>query len=233
MVGWVMSCSSVRRGRCTSCLRSKWTVAHSGRRLTTSNCAWLRASRPSSRNVSTIDVGDPAKRPVRPAFPPNAPVFVRSQPGPDEGFEIHGGRLRVIAVEFYDSVVAVRWRASPEPDIALAFPQETAAPEQDLAGLEDWAADDLRTKGRQKLTMMRLYRRFDLTDDLGTTSTPKGSSHGGGGGEMAGEAKFQPAVPPTTLELTFSWLGLEHSGGGTGYRRHPRVRFPAATNGRR
>lgn len=73
--------------------------------------------------AQAIDAGDPAKRPIQPPRSETAPVFIRSQPGPDEEFEVYGGKLRVIAIELYDSVVPVRWRASPEPDIALAFPQ--------------------------------------------------------------------------------------------------------------
>ena len=163
---------------------------------------------PPPGTAQAIYLGDPAKRPTQPQAE-SAAAFLRSRPGPDEEFEVYGGRLRIIAVELYDSVVAVRWRASPEPDITMAFPQETAALEQDLIGLEDWAAEDLRRKGRQKLSMMRLYRSFDLTDDLGTAYTPKGSSSGGGNHEMTGEAKFQPGVPPNASVLTFSWLGLD------------------------
>lgn len=164
---------------------------------------------PPPGTAQFIYVGDPAKCPVEPEQPPGAPVFVRSQPGPNEEFEVHGGRLRVIAIELYDSVVAVRWRAAPEPDITLAFPQESAALEQDLEGLEDWAVEDLRAKGRQRLRTMRLYRRFVLTDDLGTAYMPNGSSSGGGNHEMTGEARFQPGVPSTASVLTLSWLGLD------------------------
>jgi hypothetical protein len=164
---------------------------------------------PSPGTAQAIYVGDPAKRPVHPPQPDLAPVFVRSLPGPDDEFEIYGGRLRIIAIEIYDTVVAVRWRVAPEPDIALAFPQESAALEQDLEGLEDWAVDDLRAKGRQRLRTMRLYRRFVLTDDVGTAYMTKGSSSGGGNHEMTGEARFQPGVPPTASVLTLSWLGLE------------------------
>lgn len=57
--------------------------------------------------------------------------------------------------------------------------------------------------------MMRLYRKFDLTDDIRTAYMPKGSGRGGGHHEMRGEAKFQPGVPPTASVLTFSWLGLD------------------------
>ena len=166
------------------------------------------APEPAPPGVSrAIYVGDPAKRPPRP-LPQSAPVFIRSQPGPNEEFEVHGGRLRIIAVEFYDSAVVVRWRVSPEPDVTSAFPDEAAALEQDLVGLEDWAAEDLRQKGRQKLSMMRLYK-FGLTDDVGSPYMPMGQSHGGRPHEMTGDARFQPAVPPNASVLTFSWLGLD------------------------
>ena len=151
-------------------------------------------------------VGDPAKRPPRPQ-PRDVPVFIRSQPGPDEEFEVHGGRLRVIAVELYDSAVAVRWRVAPQPDVASAFPDEAAALEHDLVGLEDWAAEDLRQKGLQKLSMMRLYK-FGLTDDVGTSYMQTGSRHGGGPSGMTGEAEFH-APPPNASVLVFSWLGRE------------------------
>ena len=162
---------------------------------------------PAPPGVSrAIYVGDPAKRPPRPQ-PQSAPVFIRSRPGPNEEFEVHGGKLRVIAVEFYDSAVAIRWRVSPQPDVASAFPDEAAALEQDLIGLEEWAAEDLRQKGHQKLGMMRLYR-FGLTDDLGTSYVPMGSRHGGGPSGMTGEAEFHAPSPEASL-LVFSWLGLE------------------------
>jgi hypothetical protein len=163
---------------------------------------------PPPGTAQAIYVGDPEKRPAQPPFPSRAPVFDRSQAGPDEEFEVHGGRLRVIAVEFYDSVVVVRWRVSPEPDITSVFPRETAALEQDLVGLEDWVSEDLRTKGRRRLSMMRLYK-FTLGDDLGTPYFPKGMSHGGGPDDMDGQARFMPAVPATASLLTFSWLGLD------------------------
>lgn len=162
---------------------------------------------PAPPGVSrAIYVGDPAKRPSRPESR-SVPVFIRSQPGPDEEFEVHGGKLRVIAVEFYDSAVVIRWRVSPQPDVVSAFPDEAAALEHDLIGLEEWAAEDLRQKGLQKLGMLRLYR-FGLTDDVGTSYVPMGSRHGGGPTGMAGEAEFRVPPPEASL-LVFSWLGLE------------------------
>lgn len=162
---------------------------------------------PVSPGVSrAIYVGDPATRPPQPE-PRNAPAFIRSQPGPDEEFEVHGGKLRVVAVEFYDSAIAVRWRVSPQPDIASAFPDEAAALEQDLIGLEGWAAEDLRQNGHQRLAMMRLYK-FGLRDDLGKSYVQMGARHSGGPSGMTGEVEFQ-APPLEASLLWFSWLGLE------------------------
>jgi len=138
----------------------------------------------------------------------HSPAFIRSHPGPNQEFEVFGGQLRIISIEVYDIAVVIRWRASPEPDIARAFPSESAELERDLAGLEDWAADDLRMKAQQRLRMMRLYR-FELKDDVGTEYVQRGQQHGGGGGGvMSGEAEFRPAPPPAASTLTFSWLNL-------------------------
>jgi hypothetical protein len=153
-----------------------------------------------------IYVGDPAKRPARPE-PRSTPTFLRSQPGPDREYENCGGKLRVIAAEFYDTALAIRWRVSPPPDIVSAFPDEAAALERDLIGLEEWAAEDLRKKGLQTLAMTRLYE-FELRDDLGTAYVRMGSRHGGGPNGMTGEAEFQ-APPPEASLLVISWLGLE------------------------
>jgi len=153
-----------------------------------------------------IYLGDPENRPTA---PPEeiTPTFIRSHPGPDREFEVFGGRLRVISIEVYDVAVALRWRVSPEPDITMAFPDESTELERDLVGLEDWARDDLRMKAHQMLRMRRLYR-FVLTDDVGTDYVQRGLHHGGGGGVMSGDAEFRPAPPETASTLTFSWLNL-------------------------
>jgi len=157
--------------------------------------------------AAAIHLGDPEKRPP----PPPAeitPTFLRSQAGPDQEFEVFGGQLRVISIEIYDVAAVLRWRVSPEPDITMAFPDESTALELDLVGLEDWAADDLRMKAQQMLRTRRLYR-FELTDDVETEYTQRGLHHGGGGGVMSGDAEFRPAPPTTASMLTLSWLNLE------------------------
>jgi hypothetical protein len=164
---------------------------------------------PATPGVSrAIYVRDAAKRPPAPE-PPPSPLFVRSQPGPDEDFEVYGGRFRVISVEFYDSAVVFRWRASPEPDVVSALPDEVAALERDLVGLEDWAAKDLRWKGYASLKM-RLYQfgQFGLTDDLGTPYIQMGLRHGSGSYGTSGEVEFKAPSSESSL-LTLSWLGLE------------------------
>ncbi len=163
---------------------------------------------PPPGTAQAVSVGDPAERPAAPRQSDSTPEFLRSRPGPDAEFDLHGGRIRVIAVEFYDTEVVVRWRVSPEPDVAAVFSAEMEALEDDVVGLEEWAATELRDKGRQKLRMMRLYR-FGLRDDLGTRYVPKGSGHGGRPDEMTGNERFEPATPSGASVLTLSWLGLD------------------------
>ena len=155
--------------------------------------------------VQFIYTGDPKKRPPTPPAPEATPQFVRSVLGPDQEFEVHGGRLRVIAAEIYDTGVVIRWRVAPEPDISSVFPVEAAAFDADVEGLEDWATQELRRKAEQRLRMMRLYT-FVLSDDIGTGYVMKRGGHGGGSNGMTGDASFQPAPPSAASELEFTWL---------------------------
>jgi hypothetical protein len=82
--------------------------------------------------VSILYTGDPKKRP--PQVPETPLIFVRSIPGPDQEFDVHGGKFRVIAAEIYDTSVVIRWRTAPEPDVWAAFPEEAAALESDMEG---------------------------------------------------------------------------------------------------
>ena len=52
------------------------------------------------------------------------PHFVRSIPGPDE-YDLYGGRLRIRAIEVYDTMVSIGWRAAPMPDAAAIFVNHT------------------------------------------------------------------------------------------------------------
>jgi hypothetical protein len=155
-----------------------------------------------------IYTGDPKKRPPRIEVPEAHRRFVRSIPGPDEEFEVHGGRLRVVTVEIYDTSLVIRWRTAPQPDLWSAFPAEAAALAQDSEGLEDWAAEELRRKAEQQMAMRRLYK-FSLSDDVGTNYVQEGSSAGGGASERTGDARFNPPPPLTATALKVSWLGLE------------------------
>jgi hypothetical protein len=66
------------------------------------------------------------------------PRFVRSVPGPDAEYELRGGRLRIMAVEVYDTMVSIRWRSAPEPDVSAMFPDEAAQLAHDVEGTEAW-----------------------------------------------------------------------------------------------
>ena len=135
------------------------------------------------------------------------PRFVRSIPGPDTEYELYGGRLRIVAVEIYDKMVSVRWRAAPEPDLWAAFPEEAAQLAHDVEGTDAWAVEALAQKAERRMRAMRLYN-FGLTDDVGTEYHGTGGGHRGGGNDVTGEARFSPAPPPNATRLTITWLDL-------------------------
>jgi hypothetical protein len=156
--------------------------------------------------IQFVFVGNPDDQPRRPRV--NVPRFVRSVIGPDLECELHGGRLRVLAADIYDTTIDIRWRVAPEPDIASVFPTEMSQLNRDVAGTDEWAAEHLRNKGAERLRMMRLYE-FELNDDVGTPYMRKGGGHGGGGGETTGNARFIPAPPSAAAELTLTWQGVD------------------------
>ena len=138
--------------------------------------------------------------------PPTPSQFVRQVLGPDQEFEVFGGRLRVLAVEVYADCLAIRWRAAPEPDIRAAFPEETAALERDIEGTDEWAADVLRTRGAHQLAMRRMWA-FELADDVGTEYMRRGWNSGSGGNGTSGGSEFTPAPPASATRVTLRWLG--------------------------
>jgi hypothetical protein len=157
--------------------------------------------------LRAIFVGDPSRRPS-PAPRSGEPArFVRSVAGPDREYDLLGGRLRVIAVDIYDSALTVRWRVAPEPDIAAVFPAEEGQLLRDIQGTEEWASVELRRKAHERLRMRRLYR-FTLTDDVGTQYVNSGGGSSGRPNEMTGEARFSPSPPSSASELTLGWLDL-------------------------
>lgn len=164
---------------------------------------------PAPPGVSrAIFVGNPKDLDRRSEAQRIVPVFERSIPGPDTEFDFHGGKLRVIATDIFDTAVDVRWRVAPEPDIDAVFPLEVAQMARDSEGTETWAAEHLQNKGREGLRNMRLYN-FELSDDAGTLYTHSGGGSRGRPGEVTGEARFSPAPPAEASGLMLIWHGLQ------------------------
>jgi hypothetical protein len=144
------------------------------------------------------------------------PRFIRAAPGPDEEFEYRGSALRVVGVEQYDAVVAVKWMVNPEPNVLDFFPEESAALEQDLQDLDDGPADILRKTAERLLRTRRLYI-FALADDLGTSYELTEEQHGTGFVSngitrqfvgIRGSAMFHPSMPSNARSLNFKWFDL-------------------------
>ena len=132
--------------------------------------------------------------------------FVRSVPGPDEEYECHGGRLRVVAVDINEASVIVRWRLTGELDLAAAFPEETQQLEREISGLDVWAAERVTSKALRDLRARYLFG-FGLEDDLGTPYARRNLT-AGGVGEKTGDARYCPAPPPNATTLNFKWLDV-------------------------
>jgi hypothetical protein len=142
--------------------------------------------------------------------------FIRSAQGPNEVFTYCGSSLRVIGVEEYDSAVAVTWIINPEPNLSDAFPEESAAFEQDVRDLGAEAADILRKTAERLLRERRLYK-FELADDLGTSYTSMEKHYGaafvsnGGTREsigIKGQVMFHPPPSSRAHVLTFRWFDV-------------------------
>jgi hypothetical protein len=76
-----------------------------------------------------------------------------------------------------------------------------------VAGLEVWAADELRKKTKQQLRMQRLFT-FGLADDASTGYFASGHRWGSGTEWSTGEASFVPTVPLGAKTLTLEWFDL-------------------------
>jgi len=122
-----------------------------------------------------------------------SPHFVRSIPGPDTEYELYGGRLRIVGVEVYDTMVGVGWRAAPKPDVAAVFVYHTmvrmrqrALPlrptdpavkhAHDVERNGGWPTEETRGKLRKHLALM-LHSHIGLADDVGTVYADLGGGN--------------------------------------------------------
>jgi len=149
--------------------------------------------------------GDPPEPPSSLGQPS---VLLRQIPGPDRDFEFHGGLFRLAELEISTEKIVVRWRTIKPPIISEVFPEQMAALESDLEGLEDWAAVELRRKAERHLERLALYR-FNLSDDLGTDYEAEGFRRGNRSGLIEGAQTFKPAPPRTAWTLTLGWHDLD------------------------
>ena len=177
---------------------------------------------PALPGVLQADVASDTSAPqlIAPARPISTnktrPRFIRVARGPDKEFKYRGSTLRVVGVEQYDAVVSVKWIVNPEPNVLDVFPEESAALEQDLQGLDDVPAEILRKTAERLLRTRRLYV-FALADDLGTSYELTEEQHGAASVfngitmqsiGITGSAMFHPSVPSNARSLNFKWFAL-------------------------
>ena len=135
------------------------------------------------------------------------PQYPRKAIGPSEAIEAFGGSLRVEEVEYDDGVTLVRWQIETMPDVDAAFPDLTAALEEDIVGMDDWVVGHFRSKNRAALARNHVPR-LGLEDDVATDYFEHPvSARSRLGVEVAGITAFTPGTPSHTEYLMIHWLG--------------------------
>ena len=158
------------------------------------------------RGARAVYIGDGEP----PAPPPTPPVarFVELIPVRGADREIpYGGRLQILGIERYDSMVAVAWRMAPLPDVEAQYADELAGHDRDTEGLPEGERELLRRRFLHRLSRPTGYE-LGLTDDLGTEYRHTGGGSGGGGNEQIGRAQFMPAIPEGASKLVVQWGDL-------------------------
>jgi hypothetical protein len=116
----------------------------------------------NSFSIPIVYLGDGDPPEPRPSLSQPS-VLVRSIPGPATDFEFHGGLVRLLEIQIFTDKIVATWRIISAPMISAVFPEQMAALESDLEGLEDWAAAELRRKAERHLERTALYQ-FSLSD---------------------------------------------------------------------
>jgi hypothetical protein len=135
------------------------------------------------------------------------PQYPRMASGPSETIEAFGGSLRIEEVEYDDGVTLIRWHIETMPDVNAAFPDLAAALEEDIVGMDDWAAGHFRSKNYVALTRHDVPR-LALDDDVATDYFEhRVSAKSRPGVEIAGITAFTPGTPSHADYLMIHWLG--------------------------
>jgi hypothetical protein len=139
-----------------------------------------RASTVTYRGITSLHQEDPP-----------FPQFLRLVAAPNEEHELHGGRIRIIGVELFDSEMALHWRMAPPPDLDLAFPEVAAAEDQEMAGLpEEERAAFRRSRVNRS---WHVLGSFEVMDDVGNRYKSL-ASFGSAGNIMVGRHIITPAL---------------------------------------
>jgi hypothetical protein len=169
-----------------------------------------RGSTTQTDSVSTSVVAQrlPGAGPPQSPPPPRSPPrFLRLVGGPKVEIDYHGGRLRVIGAELYDSQVCVLWRAAPEPDPARFSGAEIESTARNTEGLPTAERASMRRMAGRR-ALHDVLQGMTLVDSAGTSYGCTGGSSGGGYGETNGRTCFSPGVPADVARLTVRWVGV-------------------------
>ena len=136
---------------------------------------------------------------------PPFPRFVRLVPAPNEEYEFHGGRIRIIGVEVFDTQMILHWRMAPPPDMDLAFPEVAEAEEQETDGLP--VEERAKFRWRRVSRNWHILGAFQIADDAGNTYDAH-ASFGSSGSITVGQHVITPALRDGATALVVDALGF-------------------------
>jgi hypothetical protein len=158
------------------------------------------------------------------------PNFVRWLPGPDNEYELYGGRLRILGVEVYDVLVRVGWRAAPMPDAASLFVHYSMPTMRRRGALEPaaaagshnlvvrlaheiehaggWPTEKTKKELEDHLGLFLATAFGGIADDVGTVYLGRGGATYVGSDGITGTHDLHPAPPLDASKLTITWLDL-------------------------
>ena len=119
-----------------------------------------------------------------------------------EATHFSGGRMRVLAIERYETKFAVKWEFSFPEDTASLLSAGDEAEVQDRVRSRSYKNAAERDKRQVEWRRLGFLRRLTVTDDLGTEY-----EHVGGGGGVSAfvanwRSTFTPAISGATSSLT-------------------------------
>jgi hypothetical protein len=137
-----------------------------------------------------------------------APRFLRTITGPDEDRPFYAGRLRMPALDLYDSHMVLHWRVTPLHNPLVSEAEDLADADRDSEGLPEREREGHRQMERLR-SMWDVSHHFVVSDDVGTGyhRSQSLSEAGSSDDERVGHVVLRPSAPESASQVTVEAAG--------------------------